>query len=151
MRVFSYPVHPGRFDPINVLQRLQAEFERVFESASGLDFGPSGSGVFPAVNIFAFDDDLVLRFEVPGIAPENLSIESVGRTLKLSGKREAAEAKGSYHRRERWSGEFSRSLTLPADVDPARAEATYEHGVLSLRIPRREEMKPRLIPVKAGL
>ena len=55
MRVFSYPVHPGRFDPINALQRLQAEFERVFESASGLDFGPSGSGVFPAVNIFALD------------------------------------------------------------------------------------------------
>ena len=63
-------------------------------------------------------------------------------------KREAAEARGSYHRRERWSGEFSRSLTLPPAVDPSKAKASYEHGVLSLRVPCREEAKPRQIPVQ---
>ncbi|MFQ5514910.1 MAG: Hsp20/alpha crystallin family protein [Myxococcota bacterium] len=141
--------YPRRFDPVSALQRLQEELERVFENPIGFDLGPSGRGVFPPVNVLGDDDGLVILFEVPGIPPENLNVQTRGRTLTVTGKREPeAPASGSYHRRERWSGEFSRSLSLPDEVDPAQIEARYEHGVLRIRVPRREEAKPRQITVQ---
>ncbi len=146
MRFLSYP---GRFDPVHALQRLQDELERVFENPLGFELGPSGRGVFPPVNVFTDAEGAVLRVEIPGVAPEHLSIEANGRSLRISGKRETAEpARGGYHRRERWSGEFARSLSLPEEYDVAKADAEYKHGVLTVRVPKREEAKPRLIEVK---
>jgi len=105
----------------------------------------------PAVNVFRANEDVVIRMELPGFAPENLSIESRGQTLTISGKRsEEPAAEGSYHRRERFVGEFSRSLQLPRDVDPSLAAATCKHGVLTLRVPARAEAKPRQIAVSAS-
>jgi HSP20 family protein len=71
--------------------------------------------------------------------------------LRVSGKREIkTQGEGSFHRRERGRGEFSRSLQLPADLDVARAEAACKHGMLTIRIPKNEEAKPRQISVKAA-
>ena len=82
-------------------------------------------------------------------APEGLEIETQGRTLRVSGKREIKPpGEGSFHRRERSGGEFSRSLQLPADLDVARAQASCKHGMLTIRIPKSEEAKPRQISVK---
>jgi HSP20 family protein len=145
MTVFSFP---SRFDPMDALQRLQKELERAFENPTGFDLGTSGRGVFPPVNVLSDKDGLIVRLEVPGILPENLSIEASARTLTISGKREPnAPASAGFHRRERWSGEFSRSLQLPKDVDSSQAEASYKHGVLSIRIPKHEEARPRQIEV----
>jgi len=69
----------------------------------------------------------------------------------VSGKREETPPnEGSYHRRERGCGQFSRSLQLPPDLDVSRAEATYKHGILTVRIPKKEEAKPRQITIKAA-
>ena len=139
------------FDPVAGLLSLQRELERVFDKPFGIDLGPSGRGVFPPVNVFADRDGYVVKLEVPGIAPENVSIEAEGRTLTVSGKREIAPpTEGSFHRRERGAGQFSRSLQLPADLELARAEASYKHGILTVRIPKREDAKPRQITVKAA-
>jgi HSP20 family protein len=89
--------------------------------------------------------------EVPGVPPENIQIETHGRTITVSGKREVkAPENGSFHRRERSVGEFSRSVQLPADVDVSRAEASCKHGILTVRIPKKEEAKPRQIAVLAA-
>jgi len=137
-------------DPASGLVTLQRELERVLENPP-FSFGISGRGVFPAVNAFSDTDGLVLRIEVPGVAPDTLTIEAQGRTLALSGERRRSGPEGaSYHRRERNVGAFSRSLQLPEDVDGSRAAATYKHGILSVRIPRREESKPRQIAVQVG-
>jgi len=139
------------FDPVNSLLNLQRELDRAFENPLGFDFGLSGRGIYPPVNVFSNKDDYVVKMEVPGVAPEKLNIESHGRTLTISGKREAQIPQGgSFHRRERNSGEFSRSLQLPADLDLSRSEASYKHGMLTIRIPKREEAKPRQITVKAS-
>ena len=139
------------FDPVGGLLTLQRELERVFDKPFGLDLGPSGRGVFPPVNVFSDKDGYVVKLEIPGVAPENVNIEAEGRTLRISGKREVAPpAEGSFHRRERGAGEFARSFQLPADVDPTRAEASYKHGILSIRVPKKEEAKPRQISVKAA-
>ena len=139
------------FDPADRLRGLQRELDRVFENPHGFDLGVSGRGVFPAVNAFWEKDGCVVRLEVPGIAPESLIVESRGRSLTISGKREIAGPDGgSFHRRERTAGEFSRSVQLPEDLDLSRAEATYKHGVLTIRVPKNEEAKPRQIAVQAA-
>ena len=139
----------SNFDPIDGLLALQREVGRVFESP--FDLGPSGRGVYPAINLFTDRDWYVLRMEVPGIAPEGLQIETQGRTLTVSGKRDGTlPAEGSYHRRERGKGEFARSVQLPADLDLAKAQASCKHGVLTIRVPKKEEAKPRQIAVQAA-
>jgi HSP20 family protein len=135
------------FDPIDTLLALQRGLERTFERPFG-DFGFSGRGVFPPVNVFVENNDHVLRFEVPGVAPQDLQIETQGRTLTLSGRRALKVPEGgSYHRAERPSGEFSRSLLLPADLDLSRARASCANGILTIRVPKKEEAKPKRISV----
>jgi HSP20 family protein len=138
-------------DPFNALLNLQRELDRVTDNPLGSDFGLSGRGVYPPVNVFSDKDGYVVKLEVPGMASDRLNIEAHGRTLTISGKREAVTPQGgSFHRRERSSGEFSRSLQLPADLDLTRAEASYKQGMLVVRIPKKEEAKPRQITIKAA-
>jgi HSP20 family protein len=148
MALFRY----GRdLDPANALSRLQQDLERTFESPFGHGLGLLGRGVHPALNIFKSGEDVVVRIEVPGFAPEDLGVTSQGQTLIVSGKAaKPAQVSGSYHRRERASGDFSRSIQLPREVDPARATAQCKHGVLTIRVPAREEVKPRQISITGG-
>ncbi len=149
MSLFRFP---SELDPASGLLTLQRELERVFEKPLfGSELGPSGRGVFPPVNVFTDGDIHVVKVEVPGIPPEAVSIETAGRTLTVSGKREfAGKAGGSFHRRERGTGQFSRSIQLPSDLDLTQAEATCRNGILTIRIPKKEEAKPRQISVKAS-
>lgn len=148
MALFRY----GRdLDPANALFHLQQELERTLDSPFGHGLGLLGRGVHPAINIFKSGEDVVLRIEVPGFAPGDLAVTSQGQTLTVSGKAaQQPQATGSYHRRERASGEFSRSIQLPREVDPARATAQCKHGVLTLHVPAREEVKPRQISITGG-
>jgi HSP20 family protein len=139
-------------DPVGALLRLQEELGRTFFRPLGWDLGPSGRGVHPPVNVFRDEDGAyVIHVEVPGYRSSELSVESRGQTLTISGKREETEpAEGSYHRRERRGGEFSRSLQLPAEQDPSRALASSANGILTIRVPAREETRPRRIDVRAA-
>lgn len=140
-------------DAVNELLHLQGELDaRLRSPRSDLFAGPSAAGVFPPVNIFRnANGDAVIRAELPGVKPEQLSVTVERRRLTLSGERtpEGAEY-GGYHRRERASGKFSRSMELPADLDVDRADATFRGGVMTLHIPRAEAAKPRQISVKAA-
>jgi HSP20 family protein len=139
------------FDPVDALLALQRELGRAFEHPLVSEFGPSGRGVYPPLNAFTEGEATVLRLEVPGVPPESLRVESQGRTLTISGKRElGVPESGSFHRRERGSGEFSRSLELPADLDLANASASCRHGILTVRIPKKQEAKPRKVEVQTA-
>jgi HSP20 family protein len=139
------------FDPINALLNLQQEFDRVFENPLGLDLGISGRGAFPPMNVFSDANGHTVRMEIPGVSAENIAIEAHGRTLTISGKRELKTPAGaSFHRRERSGGDFSRSLQLPADLDLEHVEASCKHGMLTLRIPKKAEAKPRQITIKTA-
>ena len=141
----------SEFDPVDALLALQRELGNRFERPFGLDLGPSGRGVYPPINVFTDREGYVLRMEVPGVASEDLEIETQSRTLRISGKREIkTPEEGSFHRRERGRGEFSRSLQLPADLNVARTEASCKHGMLTIRIPKNELAKPQQISVKAA-
>jgi HSP20 family protein len=137
-------------DPIDGLLRLQRELERYFETPS-FDLGLSGRGVFPPVNVFVQEGDVVVRAEVPGVKPGDVQIDVERGRLTLSGERKpTATEEGSYHRRERRYGTFSRTIRLPDDVDLEKAQASYRNGVLTLRVPRAEAAKPRRIEVRAS-
>ncbi|MBP1774061.1 MAG: Hsp20/alpha crystallin family protein [candidate division NC10 bacterium] len=138
-------------DPVSSLLTLQRELERTIENPLGLNLGFSGRGVFPAVNIFGDKEGCVVRLEVPGVSPDQITIEAQGLTLTVAGTRDSTAPAGSaFHRRERDSGAFARSLQLPDDFDVARTEASYAHGLLTLRVPKKEAAKPRQISVKAA-
>lgn len=138
-------------DPVGARLRLQEELGRTFFRPLGWDLGPSGSGVHPPVNVFQDPDGgYIIHLEVPGYKSAELSLESRGQTLVISGKRDETAPSGSFHRRERRGREFSRSLQLPRELDPARAQASASNGILSIRVPAREESRPRRIEVRAS-
>lgn len=139
------------FDPLNTLLSLQQELARVLETPSTFDLGLSGRGVFPPINAFSDRDNYVVRLEVPGVSPEQIAVESQGRTLLISGTRNDRLPEGaSYHRHERHSGQFSRAIQFPDELDLGRAEAWCRNGMLTIRIPKKEAAKPRQIMVQAA-
>ncbi len=139
-------------DPVNRLLWLQRSLDRASHAPRfDAGFGAPVRGAFPPVNVFAERDAYVARIEAPGVAPDAFTIETQGRTLTISGKRDINIPTGmSFHRREREGGEFSRSLRLPEDADTSRAEASYKHGILTVRIAKSEDAKPRQISVAAA-
>jgi HSP20 family protein len=97
-------------------------------------------------------DDFVLRADLPGLSEKDVNIELEDNVLTLSGERKAEheERKEGYYRVERASGTFSRSLTLPEGVDPEAVKASFDRGVLEVRIPKPEQRKPRKVAIAVG-
>jgi len=112
---------------------------------------PGAAHQHPAVNLFAGNEELLLTMELPGIDPEKLDITVVGDTLTLRGERAADEVKSgeSYHRRERPAGTFARTVHLPFEVDATKTEATYDMGVLQVKLTRPESSRPKKVAVKS--
>lgn len=139
-------------DPFGGLAALQAELDKLLRSPGGSGFSSvSGSGVYPPLNVFRDHDDLVIRAELPGVKPDAIGVSLERRRLTISGERTPEQAgSGAYHRRERAFGKFSRTVTLPDDLDVEKAVAQWRHGVLTLRIPPVAAAKPRQITVQAA-
>ncbi len=106
----------------------------------------------PAVDIEEREDAFLLQADLPGMAEDDIEVQVHEGVLVLSGRREheEEEEREGYRHRERRHGSFSRSFRLGDRVDPDGIEAAYDNGVLSVRLPKREEDKPRLIPVSTN-
>jgi len=133
------------------MNRLQSEMNRLFDRYGFADGGRRPAPAYPALNLWQDADNLYLEAELPGMELSDLEIlVSGGNQLSLKGKREAPSVeKGAWHRQERGYGCFTRSITLPQEVDADKVEAEFQHGVLCVTLPRREGAKPRRIEVKA--
>jgi len=135
---------------------LQREMNRVFDSVFGRHFRPVGrlrSGyVYPPTNIRETDDAYTVACEVPGLEMADLEVYVTGDQLTVSGTRTNTipEEGVTLHRHERDTGQFSRAVTLPGPLDSARTEATLAEGVLTVRIPKIEEAKPKRVEVHLG-
>jgi HSP20 family protein len=121
---------------------------RLFEAVEGAS--SEFSGVYPPLNITQDTDNFYVRAEMPGVKLEDIELTAIRNKLAISGKREIIEENASYHRREREGGSFSRSLTLPSEVDGDRVDARYDDGVLTVTLPKAEEAKPRQIAIKTS-
>ena len=146
-----------RFDPLGELGQLQDRINRAFESygrAPGntrTDEGLMTTGAWaPPVDIYQNgDQELVLKAELPDISPEDIELNVNNDTLTISGeKRFSNEVKeDQFHRIERQYGRFSRSFSLPSSVDATKISAEHKNGVLTVRLPARDEARPRQIKV----
>jgi len=104
-----------------------------------------------AVDMYETDNDVVVKTAVPGVKPEDIDVSITGDVLTIKGETKAEEKieKANYIRQERRYGAFSRSITLPSTVVADKAAAEFENGVLTLTLPKAEEVKPKTITVKA--
>ncbi len=134
-------------DPFNTLLGLQEALD-AFKTSSWLQSSPSGGGSYPPVNVFRKDDDFVLIAEVPGVNKSDIDLQVKGRTIRLSGRKTVKYAdNASLHRRERLSGRFDRSITLPVEIDQEGVKAQCHDGLLVLSVPRSERDKPRTVKI----
>ncbi len=139
------------FSDLSVLQnRLNSIFTE-FARPEGESNELSAGNFVPAVDVYEDAQHLSLKFEVPGIKPEDLDIRVEGRTLTVRGERKwnSEQKEENFHRVERRYGTFVRSFTLPATVDTENIQAQSEHGVLELTLNKKPEAKPKQIQVKA--
>ena len=142
-------------DPFREFANLQGRINRVFaDSYSHPDEGLMASGTWsPSVDVYQNGDhEVVLKAELPDMAREDIEItvDNGTLTLKCEKKISGDVKEESYHRIERHYGTFSRSFSLPPTVDTAKVAADYRNGVLTVRLPMREEAKPRQVKVDAA-
>ena len=139
-------------DSFDVLMPLRDAMNRLIEeSFIGPRFELWTGRVFP-VDIYETEDKLqyVFKASLPGVKPEELEITAEGGTLtvRVVKKQEEKIEKGSFLRHERFEGEMSRTIVLPSLIEAEKVEATFEHGVLTLTIPKAEAVKPKQITVR---
>jgi HSP20 family protein len=137
----------ANLEQLNALLTLQRALDRSLDS-DWLRGSTTGGGTFPPINIFQQGEDFVALVELPGVSKDAVEIQAKDRSIRLSGKRTITfQDTASVHRRERVSGVFDRTITLPVQIDVERLRAEYKDGVLALFIPRAESDKPRAIRI----
>ena len=142
-----------RWEPAREMMTLREAMDRLFDDAFtrplSLRDGWSVSG--PAVDMYQTDDEIVVKAAIPGIKADEVQINITGEVLTLKGEmkqQEEKEEKAWHIREQRW-GSFERSVVLPAHVVSDKAKAEFENGILTITLPKAEEVKPKTISVKA--
>ena len=140
-----------KWSPFSELARLSTEFDRLFDWSNGGRFAWPGDQLRPWVNVYGGDDEVVVTTELPGYNAKDIEVSIEGDRLNLSGTSEGEEASDddkTYHRRERRSGKFARSVRLPFGVDSNDVSAEFKDGILTVKLPRAAEDKPKKIAVE---
>lgn len=137
-----------RWDPWNELSAL----ERQVGEALGRLQRPSREGWAPTLDAFHRGDHMVVQVELPGVPPDDVDIHVEDNVLMIRGERRQAEelAQASFIRRERAFGTFERQVVLPEGTDASAIEASYDLGVLEIRVPHPKAEEPRRVQVRIG-
>ena len=143
-----------RWEPVRELDSLQSEMNRLFDGFFG-NRAPNGITSrrwIPAMDLVEGEDEFVLRADLPGLTEDDVEIEIKDSVLTISGERKAEEKREGegYYRVERAFGSFSRSLTLPEGVAADQVTASFDNGVLEVRVPKPEERKPQRVRIGTG-
>ncbi|MFZ2089935.1 MAG: Hsp20/alpha crystallin family protein [Desulfobaccales bacterium] len=141
--------------PFREVTRLRNEMDRLWDEYFGPGrraFQPLEETWLPAVDVAETGDKVTVKAEIPGMEAKDIEISMVGDTLTIKGEKKAEreEKDENYHMVERSYGSFSRAMKLPAAVAADKVEATYKNGVLTVVLPKKEEVKPKAIEIKAG-
>ncbi len=132
--------------------RLQSEMEKVLERVTGSPIRQFSRSAYPALNLWEEGDNLHVEAELPGLKLDDLEIfVNQDNQLTIKGERKPLELKEvTWHRQERGFGSFTRTLQLPLDIDPDAVTAEFKHGVLTILLPKKPEIKPRRVEVKVN-
>jgi HSP20 family protein len=142
-----------RGSPFGPMIAMRDEMHRLFHGTFGQVRGDGATGVTgiwePPADIYETDDALVLQVELPGVSKDAVNVELHEDTLRLSGERtrEPSMKGGQYHQEEGRYGAFQRAFRMPTIVDQAKIQATYNNGVLALRLPKHAAATPQGIPI----
>jgi HSP20 family protein len=133
------------------MNRLRREMDQLL----GNQWAPmaQATAAFPPVNVLENEQGLIVTAELPGLDASQLEVSLEKDSLTIAGARSGKpteKGEEDYVRRERWSEPFKRTIELPFDVDPEKCDASYERGVLTVRLQRRPEMQPKKLTIKAG-
>lgn len=143
-----------RWEPFKEMMSLREAMNRLVEDSfirPGTWLSPfDAEAMGVAMDVIETKDNVIVKASVPGIKPEDIDVSVTGDVLTIKGETASEEKieQGSYLRQERRFGKFERSLTLPTLVTADKAEAKFEHGVLTLTLPKAEQAKPKSIKVK---
>jgi HSP20 family protein len=141
-----------RPSPFGELLSLRQAMDRLFEDSFVRpgSWGPgSGEGMALPLDVSTTNDELVIQAALPGVNPDEVDITVEDGTVTIRGetKTERSEGEGDYLVREIRRGTFSRSVSLPTGLEPDKATATFDNGILTLRVPKAEQVKPRQIRI----
>ncbi len=148
-----------RWEPARELHTIQQEMNRLFNTFFDVPAGTTTSGGnggarrwVPAMDLVETDEHFVLRADLPGMGEDDVKIELEDNVLTVAGERKAEHETNQegFYRVERSFGAFQRSLTLPKGIDADAVAASFDRGVLEVRIPKPEERKPRRIEIAAN-
>jgi HSP20 family protein len=138
------------------MSQMQRDMDEVLHGFGlGRLFGPTfepalGLRSWPRINLREDGDHLYVEALLPGVDPDKIDMNVLGNTLTLSGERLPADAGGNgrtWHRRERGTGRFLRTIELPVEIDPERVRAEYRNGLLCVTLPKVEAAKPKKISI----
>ena len=141
-----------RWEPFRDMVTFRDAMERMFEEGllrAPVPFAPWGEGAL-SVDVYETDESVVIKTSVPGVKVEDIDVSVTGDTLTIKAETKEDEEikRENYLRRERRYGSYCRSVTLPGGLKTDEAEADYSDGILTLTLPKAEEVKPKSIEVK---
>ena len=142
-----------RWEPAREMMTLREAMDRLFDDAFtrplSLRDGWSASG--PAIDMYQTNDEIIVKAAVPGMKADDVQINVTGELLTIKGEMKEQEEKKekAWHIREQRWGSFERSVALPTAVVADKAKAEFENGILTVTLPKAEEVKPKTITVKA--
>ena len=143
-----------RWDPLTQMERVQREMDRMFTRVdTSLRSGSRSVGMWmPEADVEQTEEATVYKFDLPGMSSDQVSVTAHDHILTVSGERQETheEKHEGYLSRERAVGRFERSMSLPDNVNDESIEASFKEGVLTIKVPRVAESKPRQIDIATG-
>jgi HSP20 family protein len=151
MKMSRLDVRNGAFE------ELSSDMERIFDSLLGRTVGTmlrtkNAEQYAPTLDITESPEAYEVHVDLPGVRPEDVKLEMHDGKLVISGTRSISsdQKEKAFHRMERVSGSFSRVISLPTEVDPEKIDASYEHGVLRIVIPKAVKQQPKKIAIRTS-
>ncbi len=140
----------SRWEPMHEMMTLREAMDRLFDEAFTRPLAPSGGMQMPAIDLYQTDNEVVVKAAIPGINPDDINISLTADVLTLRGdyKQEDNIEDAQYHIREHRHGIFERSIMLPSPVEPNKAKADFDKGILSIHLPRVESVKPKTVNIQ---
>ena len=138
-----------RWEPAREIMTLREAMERLFDDAFTRPFSMRDGWSAPAIDMYQTDDEIVVKASLPGIKSDEVQINITGDVLTLKGevKHEEESQEKAWHIREQRWGSFQRSVALPTNVVADKARAEFENGILTITLPKAEEVKPKTITI----